>query len=98
MPPTYSEVGNQPQDPARPLAAGRIVSDLHEWVRQMNAFVASELADYRHRTTAFLDALSADSGDQEQSQGIWETKGGYHHPQPGSRLIQYGAIISTNHH
>jgi len=91
VPPSYKEVANQPENPSSPLAAGRVVSDLHEWVRQMNAFVASELTDYRHRTTAFLDSLSADSADQ--SQGIWETTGGYHHPQPGSRLIQYGALI-----
>ncbi len=52
----------------------------------MNAFVAEEIRDYRNRTVEYLQSLSTTSGE------IWEAKGGYSHPQPGSRLVQYGTF------
>ena len=74
-------------DPTNPLAGGyQVDGDVHEWVARINAFVAEEVRDYRNRTTEYLQSLATTGGE------IWEVKGGYSHPQPGSRLLQYGTL------
>lgn len=60
-----------------------------EWIAGLNAFVAAEMADYRQRTEEYLRSLGADHPGQAVDK-IWESVGGYAHPQPGSRLLQYG--------
>lgn len=119
---------------SNPLVGSRRTQDLDLWVREINAFVHSELRDYRQRTPAFLEFLAKQDAAEEAQQHvtnvgsagtvgtagggvsdgggssealirdvekkgdnkkvqIWESVGGYHHPQPGSRLLQYGTII-----
>lgn len=87
VPPTLAQATSAATtDPTNPLAGGYQVVDLHEWVARMNAFVAEEIRDYRNRTVEYLKSLTTTSGE------IWEVKGGYSHPQPGSRLVQYGTF------
>lgn len=80
-----------------PLVGSRRTKNLSQWVRDINAFVRSELRDYRQRAPAFLNALSQqeERGNAENKAPvqIWESAGGYHHPQPASRLLQYGKFL-----
>lgn len=83
----------------------------------MNAFVQSEISDYRANIHTFLNTLNSPldanshvlhtGSDQISSptdvnshvlpsggiDQIWDIAGGYDHPQPGSRLLQYGKGI-----
>ena len=79
----------------------------------MNAFVQSEISDYRANIHTFLNTLISPldanshivhTGSDQISphvdvnchvlpsgiDQIWDITGGYDHPQPGSRLLQYG--------
>jgi hypothetical protein len=39
-------------------------------------------------------AEAAVSGGEQAADSIWEAVGGYEHPQPGSRLLQYGECLT----
>ena len=58
-------------------------SSLTDYLCELNLFAESELQDYSKNIENFI-AGQAGPGDH------WGAKGGYHHPQPGSRLLQFG--------
>lgn len=82
------------------LAGGHYADTVQDWVDGLNAFARAEMADYKANTEAYLRTLAmntasgASDGIVSQAGSaadrIWEAVGGYTHPQPGSRLMQYG--------
>ena len=69
-------------------AVGGLEDDARPWSRTINAFASCEVKHYREQLRSFLDGLqwSSPSGIDAL---IWDPVGGYTHPQPGSRLVQY---------
>ncbi|RYY83373.1 hypothetical protein EON63_11370 [archaeon] len=55
-----------------------------------------QIEDYFSHTTSYLRPLHPPSPSHSlpsfsiNQGGLWEEGGGYEHPQPGSRLLQYG--------
>jgi len=71
-------------------AVGGLQDDARKWSNAINAFASSEVKHYREQLRPFLDelmAMSSLSGRVDDL--VWDPLGGYTHPQPGSRLIQY---------
>lgn len=58
------------------------IDDVHEWVREINAFVTHEMEDYMFNVENYL----ANSPPSDN----WAAIGGDHHAQPASRLLTYG--------
>ncbi|KAI9006319.1 hypothetical protein DFJ74DRAFT_690279 [Hyaloraphidium curvatum] len=78
---TDSNLGFVPPAPGAPATdSGSTVGDFRRWIDQLNAFAASEVAAFLTQTQDYL------SGAEPLA---WSSTGGYHHPQPGSRLAQY---------
>ena len=68
-------------------AVGDWADDARQWTRAINAFALCEVQQYREQLHAFLDRLwTCPSGTYDLN---WDALGGYFHPQPGSRLVQY---------
>jgi hypothetical protein len=57
------------------------VASLQDWVREINEFASYEIQDFIARGKQYMIEHPLD---------YWSKEGGYHHPQPGSRLIHYG--------
>ena len=88
------------------LSRGGYIHTIDEWIAALNHFVREEIRDYVTNTESFLSTLdsvrstdpTADghgrnderNDERNAAESIWEAVGGYDHPQPGSRLLQYG--------
>ena len=55
-----------------------------QWVERINAWAQGEIDDYRTNTNKYLELFVHGVSD------VWDHKGGYSHPQPGSRLVMSG--------
>jgi hypothetical protein len=62
-------------------------SEVHEWVKAINAYAKDELESYRFGIYDYLNSLNSLENPAQES---WDFVSGYDHPQPGSRLIQCG--------
>jgi hypothetical protein len=62
-------------------------SEVHEWVKAINAYAIDELESYSAGIHEYLDSLHLLENPALES---WDFVSGYDHPQPGSRLIQCG--------
>eukprot|EP01031_Cornospumella_fuschlensis_P035299 gene35299-42771_t len=74
--------------PSKNRAQGSYEDDCRAWSERINAFQKQEIEDYISHASSYLEPASSSSAIGRG--GIWEVGGGYDHPQPGSRLLQYG--------
>jgi hypothetical protein len=69
-----------PSDRVSASDKGIVISDFRQWAEALNSFAKAEVTSFVTGTEQYLQ-----SADPEP----WSWEGGYHHPQPGSRLLQY---------
>lgn len=64
-----------------------------EWTQKINEFAFNEVVSYEKLCQQYLTTLSNlpnDISQQDLEKYSWDFMGGYDHPQPGSRLVQFG--------
>ena len=64
--------------------------DLRTWVTAINEFARQEIEDYANNIESYVNHLNSLSSWDDLKPFLWDSLGGYNHPQPGSRLIQCG--------
>eukprot|EP00602_Paraphysomonas_sp_CaronLab_P009698 CAMPEP_0185024566 /NCGR_PEP_ID=MMETSP1103-20130426/7681_1 /TAXON_ID=36769 /ORGANISM="Paraphysomonas bandaiensis, Strain Caron Lab Isolate" /LENGTH=499 /DNA_ID=CAMNT_0027557573 /DNA_START=183 /DNA_END=1682 /DNA_ORIENTATION=+ len=73
-----------------PGDSGHHVDNVATWCEQLEAFRAAEMKDF----VEFSQWLQLSSGQASERRlpftSHWSAEGGYNHPTPGSRLLQYG--------
>lgn len=83
-------IGWLPPDATRPGSTGRYVDDLDEWVSAINSFSRTEVIYFTNYMNHYINSSITDSNSEDGVYKYWAASGGYHHPQPGSNLLQYG--------
>lgn len=58
--------------------------NIRQWAEAVNIWKDSEIADYKKNYPVYSEVFVHGASD------VWDYEGGYEHPQPGSRLLQYG--------
>ena len=86
--------------PAMPPADAATLLPLRKWVAAINQFALEEVSDFAENIGAFVEAADKELSATDMKQTCpttainretisWAAAGGYDHPQPGSRLMQY---------
>lgn len=70
-------------------------TDLDIWINKYNDYYNSQIIDYKNRYYDYLNMLSSidPSIHSDLSSYLWDHKGGYNHPQPGSSACQLSKKI-----
>jgi len=64
---------------------GSTAGNLLDWVAKINSFSRNEALAFANYASSYAKTTT-----QTQMNSLWSVSGGYDHPQPGSRLLQYG--------
>jgi hypothetical protein len=79
-----ADVGTTAMNRIKEGKLGWYCKDIRKWAAAVNAWKDGEILDYKQNYQSYCKVFVHGSSD------VWDHEGGYNHPQPGSRLTQYG--------
>ena len=73
------------------MEKSEVEGDLLRWAQSLTLFAQREVEQYIRGIEQYCEELHA-AGDSEEEvfAKMWDSEGGYAHPQPGSRLAMCG--------